>query len=354
MKDWSKAPWVDPAYNWKPRPVTELPQRMLLDLATKCNLRCPMCPVWGSEDNEAIDSVKGVMDLDASRRILDEMMAAKPLIQPNMYGEPLLAPKLRERLKDMKARGMTVAMNTNGLTLDDELAQLMVDLRVDSVFFSIDAVSRGALKRIRGIDKVEKIEAAVFRMLAARGDREKPRVGVSFTLQDANQEEEQEFVERWSAVVDCVRVGLIFENGTFPGMIVPEKRTPCPALYNTMPVHNDGQVTVCCLDGFKATNLGNVFEQGVKEVWQGEEFAKVRYFHETGQWDKVPFCKGCNGWAQHDFAEEVRDGLLIRRSPEFTYYNRIERLANWQGRLLGGHPEPARNVAADVAAGAVL
>src|SRR5947207_4237483 len=98
MPDWSKAGWVDPKYNWTPAAVPELPGRVLMDLATKCNLRCSMCPVWGSEDNEAVDSVKGVMDIEASRRLLDEIMAAKPLIQPNMYGEPLLAPRLREQI----------------------------------------------------------------------------------------------------------------------------------------------------------------------------------------------------------------------------------------------------------------
>ena len=54
---------------------------------------------------------------DNARRVLDEMMAAKPLVQPSMYGEPLLIPDLRARLADMKSRGMTIAFNTNGLTL---------------------------------------------------------------------------------------------------------------------------------------------------------------------------------------------------------------------------------------------
>jgi MoaA/NifB/PqqE/SkfB family radical SAM enzyme len=345
MNDYADAPWVDPALNWTPLPVNDLPERVLLDFATKCNLRCPMCPVWGSEDNEAIDSVKGVMDLEASRRVLDEIMAAQPLVQPNMYGEPLLAPNLRERLADMKARGIAIAMNTNGLTLDDALARFMVDIRLDSISFSIDAVTRETLQKIRGIDKLEKIEAAVFRMLGARGDRSLPRVSVSFTLQDANRHEEQAFIERWVGLADCVRVNLLFENGTFPDMKVPEERLPCPTLYKTLPIHNDGTVTICCLDGFKQTNVGNVFQEGVRAVWHGEEFAKVRYYHETGQWDKVPFCKGCNGWAQYEYQEEVRDGLFIRRSPEFTYYNRIDRLENWKGRLLGGHAEPPRDIA---------
>ena len=144
-------------------------------------------------------------------------------------------------------------------------------------------------------------------------------------------------------------MGIIFENGTFPDMATPPKRLPCPALYNTLPVHNDGIVTVCCLDGFKTTNMGNVFEKGVKGVWQGEEFAKVRYYHETGQWDKVPFCQPCNGWAQYDFVEEVRDGLLIRTSPQYTYYNKVARLKNWQGNLLGGHPGPPTDLAEAIA-----
>jgi len=340
MRDWSKAGWADPKYNWKPVPVPELPGRVLMDLATKCNLRCPMCPVWGSEDNNAIESVVGVMNLEASRRLLDEIMTAKPLIQPNMYGEPLLAPDLREQIKDMKSRGMAVAMNTNGLTLNEDLARYFVEQKVDSVMFSIDAVSRPTLRKIRGIDKVEKIETAVFRLLKMRGEADFPRVGVSFTIQDDNRHEVDDFVARWVGVVDVVRMGIIFVNGTFPDMVTPPKRLPCPAVYNTLPVHNDGSVTVCCLDGFKTTNMGNVFKDGVQAVWQGEEFAKVRYYHETGQWDKVPFCRPCNGWAQYEFEEEVRDGLLIRKSPQYTYYNKIARLKNWQGNLLGGHPAP--------------
>src|SRR4051794_18955830 len=153
MKDYSLAPWVDPSLNWKPRQVTELPERALIDFATKCNLRCPMCPVWGSEDDNAIDSVKGTMDVEAARKMLDEMMAATPLVQPSMYGEPLLIPNLRARITDMKSRGMTVAFNTNGLTLNDELAKFLVTIKVDSVFFSLEGVTREALKKIRGVEK---------------------------------------------------------------------------------------------------------------------------------------------------------------------------------------------------------
>jgi MoaA/NifB/PqqE/SkfB family radical SAM enzyme len=340
MRDWSSADWVDPAYGWKPLPVPEMPERLLIDFATRCNLRCAMCPVWGVEDDNEIDQVTGIMGLERARKILDEAQASKPMIAPSIYGEPLLIPNMRQLFTDMKQLGFPVVLNSNGLTLTEAVAKFFVEIQLDSIMFSIDAVTPETLKKIRGIDKLQKIESAVFRMMKVRGDAEYPRVGVSITVQDDNRHELDAFLKRWVGVVDVVRTGNVFLNGTFPALETPKERLPCPAIYKTMPIHNDGSVRLCCLDGFRATALGNVFETSVEDVWHGEEFAKARYHHETGQWDKVPFCKPCNGWAQYEFEDEIRDGLLIRRSPEFTYFNRIDRLSAWKGRLLGGHQPP--------------
>ncbi len=340
MRDWSKADWVDPAHNWKPLPVPDLPDRLLVDFATRCNLRCPMCPVWGLEDDDQIEPLKGVMDLDAARKMLDAFTTVKPMVAPSIYGEPFLIPNVREVLSEVKKRGMALALNTNGLSLSESLCKFVCDIEVDSVMFSIDSITKETLKKVRSVDKLAKIEAAIFRLMKIRGNREYPRIGVSFTIQDDNRHEADAFVARWVGVVDVVRMGIVFENGKFPEMVEPPQRVACPVIYKTLPVHNDGSVRMCCLDGLRATDMGNVFKEGVKEVWHGEEFAKARYYHETAQWDKVPFCKSCNGWAQYEYEEEVRDGLLIRRSPEYTYYNTVNRLTNWKGNLLGGHKPP--------------
>ena len=340
MQDWSKAEWVDPSHNWKPLTVSDLPDRLLIDFATRCNLRCPMCPVWGLDDEKIIKPLEGVMDIDAAHKMLDAFTDKKPMVAPSIYGEPLLIPNLREVLTDVKSRGMALALNTNGLTLTESIAEFFCEIEVDSVMFSIDAVTKETLKKVRSVDKLEKVESAVFRLMKIRGDRQYPRIGVSFTIQNDNRHEADAFVARWVGVVDVVRMGIVFEDGKFPEMVEPPKRVPCPVIYKSMPVHHDGSVRLCCLDGTRATNMGNVFTQGVNEVWHGEEFAKARYYHETAQWDKVPFCTNCNGWAQYEYTEEVRDGLLIRTSPEYVYYNAINRLAAWKGNLLGGHKPP--------------
>ncbi len=337
---WGKADWIDPNHPWDdPLPVPEMPERLLLDYATRCNLRCPMCPVWGSEDNRKIDEVTGVMDVEGARRVLDEVQAAAPAVQPSLYGEPLLIPRLTDVIKDLKTRNIPVAMNTNGLTLTPRLCDLFIEEKVDSVMFSLDSVTPETLKLVRGVDKLEKIERNIDMMLQRRGEGKYPRIGVSFTLQDENRHEYDAFIDKWVNRVDVVRMGLVFDDreGYFPDLNTDEERRPCPSLYKTLPLHNDGTARLCCLDGFRQTDMGNVFEDSVAAVWHGEEFAKARYFHETGQWDKVPFCKNCNGWTEYDFTEEVRDGLLIRSSPQYVYYNRLERLSNWEGKLRDVH-----------------
>jgi len=319
-------------------PQFQLPSRILLDLATLCNLRCPQCPVWGSGRTEDLKKLAGVMGQEERRRILDEVKAVAPLIQPNMYGEPLLAPGIRDAMAEMKALGITVAMNTNGLALTPDLADYFVSIGLDSIFFSLDGVTPDTLEKIRGIRDLDRLENAVHIMLTARGDGTVPRIGVSFTEQEANHHETAAFIARWAGRVDCVRIGLYFKEGRFEGMPDPGPRKPCPAIYSTMPIHHDGTATICCLDGFKTTHMGNVFtDGGVEAVWNGPGFLRIRRLHEAGHWDRIALCRNCNGWAQYEFDEEERDGLLIRRSPQYTYYNRIDRLGNWQGSLLGGH-----------------
>ena len=323
----------------------DLPPRIIMDLRTDCNLKCPMCVVHGSTDDPRLKAwLRRDMDLEKASRILDEVMSAKPMIMPSLWSEPLLARNFKAHVRNVKDRGLTLAANTNGLTLTEDLARFLVEMKVDAIAISIDATTKETLKKVRGIDKLAKIHAAVDRMIAARGDNMLPRIGVSFTIQPDNAHEREAFVEYWAQRVDFVRVGELFENGHFPNVKTKGPRKPCPALYSTMAIHANGDVSLCCIDGFGETNVGNVFEEGVRAVWNGDKLNQVRKWHEEGEWEKVPFCKDCERWMSYGFEEEIRDGLLIRKSPEYTYYNRLDRLENWSENLLGMHKDPKASV----------
>jgi radical SAM protein with 4Fe4S-binding SPASM domain len=333
------APVATPPEAQAPLPVPDLPPRVLLDLVTDCNLKCPMCIVHGETNDPRLKAyLKQNMGLENSQRILDEVMSARPLVMPSMWSEPTMSPNFREHVRQIKEHGLTAAMNTNGLKLNADLARFLVDIKFDSVFFSVDAMTPETLQKVRGITRLDLLHKAVELLMATREDKPHPRIGVSMTLQETNRHERDAFVEFWTKKVDAVRIGEIWKQGHFT-FKVKGPRIPCSALYTTLAVNTNGNVSICCLDSFNGTNMGNVFKEGVKAVWHGPKLTAMRRLHERGQWDKITLCKNCDRWASYQYEEEVRDGLLIRRSPEYTYYNRIDRLENWHKELHGTHQE---------------
>lgn len=63
----------------------------------------------------------------------------------------------------------------------------------------------------------------------------------------------------------------------------------CLAVSNRMEVHADGNVSSCKF--FPEFVVGNLYETGVRELWQGERFRRVReLLHQTGL---MPVCSKC-------------------------------------------------------------
>src|ERR1039458_5488096 len=78
-----------------PIPVPEFPKRVLLDLVTDCNLKCPMCIVHGeTSDPRLKEFLKKSMTLENAKLVLDELMTARPLVMPGMWSEPTMNPNL--------------------------------------------------------------------------------------------------------------------------------------------------------------------------------------------------------------------------------------------------------------------
>lgn len=192
-------------------------------------------------------------------------------------------------------------------------------------------MTKDTLQKVRGTPKFDQVKQAVFNLLEARGENLETRIGVSFVVEEANKHERDEFVKFWIQYVDAVRVAEMYSKinaGAYQD--ISDDREPCSMLYDTMLIHNNGDVPVCCWDGNGQTNVGNVFKDGIYGVWHGEGFQKARFYHETGQFDKVSFCRGCKDWPRNVIVEEVVvDNILIRRSPLLVYYNRMDRLGTW-------------------------
>lgn len=311
--------------------VPDVPKRLLLGLNDGyCNLKCPGCYVHGSDDTQAVRQLRGHMPFDEASKVFEEVKDRKIFLSPVLWSEPLLIKDLQKYIRVMKERGFYIFINTNGLLLTEELAKFFVSTQIHTIFVSIDAMTGKTLKKVRGIDDLKRIQESVFRMLRAREHRPSPRIGVSFVESKANSHERDDFVSYWLEYVDVVRVNDVFEqDNKVEKSGLRQKRIPCGSLYDTMAINHKGDVPICCLDSFNTTNMGNVFCKGVKNVWHGEKFQEIRQYHETGQYEQIPLCRRCDVWSNYLVEETDSDGIMIRKSPIMTYYNRIDRLFTW-------------------------
>jgi len=132
-----------------------MPTFVQLRVTNLCNLRCKMCGQWGDTGIYRLQSANNAGDgaLERARiqeligakrqlsladyvRLLDEIAAWQPIVSL-FGGEPLLYPDIVPLIREIKKRGLTCTIITNGGRLE-ALAEELVDSGIDSIAVSID------------------------------------------------------------------------------------------------------------------------------------------------------------------------------------------------------------------------
>lgn len=298
-----------------------------------CNMSCPKCLVHSENYPRGLELRKhlGIMNLDKILQVFDEISEFHPLVSPSYWGEPLLNRKLFKAFSvEAHKRSIPVMINTNGLLIDDKMAEFLVE-HLAIISISIDAYTAETLEKTRASDELKRISDAVHRLLEHRGDNLTPRIVVSFSEEEANRHEKEQFINYWINFVDAIRINEIYDDARrLEKAAIKIARQPCREIYDSMNIDFDGTVRMCCVDGYRETDLGNIFEDGVLAVWNGSAFRKLRAGHEGKAKTIDPFCDSCDQWAGFNVISEVeKNGLLLRKTAHSTYINRLDRLSNW-------------------------
>src|SRR5512132_2507551 len=156
-----------------------MPTFVQLRVTNLCNLRCKMCGQWGDtgiyrSDGFSASATDGKTEAARIReliglnrqmalsdyvRLLDEVAPWQPIISL-FGGEPLLYPDLLPLVREVKERGLTCTVITNGGRLEQHARELVL-AGIDSIAVSIDGPP-AVHNRIRGqADSFERAAAGV-------------------------------------------------------------------------------------------------------------------------------------------------------------------------------------------------
>ncbi len=290
------------------------PWTVQVQTRSDCNSACRICPHRHTEQTQP----QGEMSAELFQKVVDECLA-----QPNFSGlglalqnEPLVDPRLPDlmcyfiegRWSESPA---ILFLATNGIELTPRTFGRLCESGLDFLQVSVNADSKEEYERLSPGRSWETLQ----RNLDSLFEQDLSTVGVhlSFVRTRSNHEEVERAVRAWrkrgiqayvhhlsnrAGTLDTYEEYFLEEERLSAGQrafrwFVQSLLPVCPYMFFQASVLWNGDVLLCTHDWNRQVILGNVGEQSLAEVWNGEPANAARCSWIEGRPDDVPSCRGC-------------------------------------------------------------
>jgi MoaA/NifB/PqqE/SkfB family radical SAM enzyme len=313
--------------------VATLPRSIYIEPTSRCNELCQQCPrtLLTREDDRDLSFEK-------FRSIVDQFPVLERVVLHGL-GEPLLNKELPLMIRYLKQRGTYVLFNSNGILLTSRRGQELIDAGLDEYRLSMDGATRETYAHVRGVDAFDKIWRNVRAFTSMQGEQraDKPVLSLWFTAMRENLHELPRLIELASengvgevymqrlvyfeeglaasqqslfhratpqelALVHrserrCQELGILFKAAGAASPLESIARdfgerpwSGCRRPYSLTYITSSGNVLSCCFApfGHKSAReyreervLGNVFQEPIEDIWQGERYAAFRRAFES-------------------------------------------------------------------------
>jgi len=286
-----------------------------LEPTSFCNLNCTICSLDGSRKN-------GHLRPQIAELALNQAYELKVTeIRFFLAGEPLFNPHLAEYIRMAKDRGFITNIHTNATFMPQDRITALLEAGLDKISFSFDGEHAEEYEKIRIGAKFDLTFNNIINFLKAKKAR-----GQKFPLVTLQ-------VIKLAGAPNCNIITKDFKN-LFQGLPVDEflllnpfvwpgqEQKPfnrqhgpryytCMIPWNSLSVVWDGRVVWCCGDLNGIGLLGDIRQQTLKEIWNGEKIRAIRrgLAHRTLQ--TLPLCRSCEAvyhW-HHPVLSDLKDYL---------------------------------------------
>lgn len=301
-----------------------VPDHVVIGIHSRCNLRCPACPTGVGK----LGLRSGTMQLDIFKHVLDRLPQVRRL-SLSFTGESLLNRDFAAIARYAADRGIEVWVDTHlSLPLPDSMVDAVLESGLYCLQASIDGVTQAAYSAYRRNGNV----ALALSNLHRLRERQKELNGIGPVLAwkfvvNAHNEPEVEtaralaaeigiafYVEPFCLPNDCPDVDMMdnrsideWKREWLPAAsdyVLASYRKdedfvfakPCPWLFSSMIIHDDGTVLPCCYAASPSSSFGNILKQSIEEIWTSDKYIYARSLalgRPRGPRHAVPceFCK---------------------------------------------------------------
>jgi len=277
------------------------PRQLVLETSGVCNLRCPQC--WTGL--RWIDRDKHIMEMDLFEKIVSEASAFVRHTYLHLWGEPTLNKNLPQMIRQVKAFS-TVDVATHGLFIDEEMAEALAEC--DTLSVSIDGIDQETYEKYRVGGSLEKAMAGLRLLIKTCAHK----VNWTFVVFKDNEHQlpaAQQIADEIGANIGF-KPPIFWDKSTMSAsMPTDEKfrryqlvngewqlkadRLRCREFWETIYVLPNADVVTCCYDGAAEYVVGNVKDETLLNVWNGDKYNAMRLKHSGGTLNELCL-KHCN------------------------------------------------------------
>lgn len=320
----------------KPLTVSHLPIHIQIEHTTYCNMNCKSC-----ERSKFITNPQH-LSLEAFQRVIEQIRPQK--ITLGGVGEPFMHPQIFEIIRAAKQSGGSINTTTNGTLLTPERCVQIVESGLDLIKISIDSATPDTYITVRGEDKFPQIVEGIRGLADAkkRLNSRKPFIRLNYVIFKDNYHEIAAIVELADQLgVDAIYfqpldlVGIEERHALLVGDLTYEQlaravaaalqanqrcrvKTNLRTIQQQLPMYwkkyqlstrkNDARICIlpwfstyitvdgivrpCCSFSQTDADMGNLLEQEMRDIWNGEPYQRFRRAIRDG---KRPYaiCANC-------------------------------------------------------------
>ncbi len=315
------------------------PLTMHIDPCNICNFKCIFCPTADTGLLKEVNRKACMMKEELFRKVIDDLSVLLKRKNSVMHcihlykdGEPLLNPGFCDMVRYAKRNGVArvLSTTTNGSQITEKLASELVSCGLDNIRISIEHVNDEGYRNICGSRHSYEEILQKVRLLHDVKKRQKSKLNILVKITDTgfSASELEKFHNDFRPFCDLTRVDSLmgwsyssrkdFTLGKQPktgmdGTTELHHQIVCPDPFSKLSINSDGTVSVCCVDWSHGLVVGNVCENSIEEIWNGERFKEIRWFHITGNRSRITVCRDCqyvNGTPAASDLDPYREKLL--------------------------------------------
>lgn len=270
-----------------------------LELTSKCNLRCGMCPL--PVLRRPYEDMEWPLVEKAEREIHGLGFRLKWLHE---MGEPLLYSRIDDAIRLFPE----ASLSTNGLLLTEEMGARLLATPLRRLRICVDSIDPEVYPQLRTGGDFDRLVELTRKFLAqAKGhplrieiQKMRSRITLDETVDDfrrmfdLKKYRNARVIEKTCEALDVNEETDL--HGKFYGCVQG-------AFFTWVVIFADGRVTHCCYDAHGDQVMGDLRTQSLQEILEGDRLARMQEMFDRRDFSQLPRCGECfrHGGESHAF-----------------------------------------------------